>query len=136
MRLFYFKEKSKTFLRHGSENMKKHVSVKRLICKEIFAEVEIIKAFMEMKENGENLYSHSQMFYKIGIPKNFAHFTRKLLCCSNFLISPRSSHPEMFLRKGVLKIRSKFTGDHPCRNVISINSLSGCICSPDGLQLY
>ena len=26
----------------------------------------------------------------------------------------------MFLRKGVLKIHSKFTGEHPCRSVISI----------------
>ena len=26
----------------------------------------------------------------------------------------RSSHPEMFLGKGVLKTCSKFTGDHPC----------------------
>ena len=25
----------------------------------------------------------------------------------------RSSHPEMFLEKGVLKICSKFTGEHP-----------------------
>ena len=32
----------------------------------------------------------------------------------------RSSHPEVFLVKGVLKICSKFTGEHPCRNVISI----------------
>ena len=32
----------------------------------------------------------------------------------------RSSHPKMFLGKGVLKICSKFTGDHPCRSVISI----------------
>ena len=32
----------------------------------------------------------------------------------------RSSHPEMFLRKGVLKIWSKFTGKHPCRSAISI----------------
>ena len=30
----------------------------------------------------------------------------------------RSSHPKMFLGKGVLKICSKFTGDHPCRSVI------------------
>ena len=35
----------------------------------------------------------------------------------------RSSHPEAFLGKGVLKICSKFTGEHPCRNVISINLL-------------
>ena len=26
----------------------------------------------------------------------------------------------MFLRKGVMKICSKFTGEHPCRSVISI----------------
>ena len=32
----------------------------------------------------------------------------------------RSSHPEVFLRKGVLKICSKFTGEHPCRSAISI----------------
>ena len=27
----------------------------------------------------------------------------------------------VFLKKGVLKICSKFTGEHPCRNAISIN---------------
>ena len=32
----------------------------------------------------------------------------------------RSSHPEEFLGKGVLDIYSKFTGEHPCRSVISI----------------
>ena len=31
----------------------------------------------------------------------------------------RSSHPEVFLGKGVLKICSKFTGEHPCRSAIS-----------------
>ena len=30
----------------------------------------------------------------------------------------RSSHPEVFLRKGVLEIWRKFTGEHPCRSVI------------------
>ena len=34
--------------------------------------------------------------------------------------SYRSSHPEVFLVKGVLKICSKFTGERPCRSVISI----------------
>ena len=32
----------------------------------------------------------------------------------------RSSNPKVFLRKGVLKICSKFTGEHPCLSVISI----------------
>ena len=33
---------------------------------------------------------------------------------------PRNSHPRVFLVKGVLKICSKFTGEHPCRSAISI----------------
>ena len=53
MRLFYFTEKSTTPLRHGSKSKKKHVSVKKLICKKIFASVE---AFLKTKENGENMY--------------------------------------------------------------------------------
>ena len=32
----------------------------------------------------------------------------------------RSSRPEVFLGKGILKICSKFTGEQPCRSVISI----------------
>ena len=44
----------------------------------------------------------------------------------------RSSHPEVFLRKDVLKICSKFTGEHPCRSAISIKFLEiafrqGCL---------
>ena len=38
----------------------------------------------------------------------------------------RSTHPEVFLGKGVLKICSKFTGEHPCRNAISIKLQSNC----------
>ena len=33
------------------------------------------------------------------------------------------SHPEVFLGKGILKICSKFTGEHPCRSVVSIKLL-------------
>ena len=32
----------------------------------------------------------------------------------------RSSRPEVFLEKDVLKICSRFTGEHPCRSAISI----------------
>ena len=35
----------------------------------------------------------------------------------------RSSNPEVFLGQGVLKICSKFTGEHPCRTAISIKLL-------------
>ena len=39
---------------------------------------------------------------------------------SDIIYEYRSSHPEVFLGKGVLKICSKFTGKHPCRITISI----------------
>ena len=52
----------------------------------------------------------------------------------------RSSSPKVFLRKGVLKICSEFTGEHPCRSVISIKLLCNFIeialqhgCSPVNL---
>ena len=35
----------------------------------------------------------------------------------------RSSHPEVFFEKGVLKICSKFTGEHPCRSSICFATL-------------
>ena len=39
------------------------------------------------------------------------------------LQATRSSHSEVSLRKGILKIYSKYTGEHPCRSVISIKLL-------------
>ena len=52
----------------------------------------------------------------------------------------KSSHLEVFFGKGVLKICSKFTGEHPCRSVISIKLLCNFIeitlwhgCSPVNL---
>ena len=52
----------------------------------------------------------------------------------------RSSHSELFLGKGVLKISNKFTGEHPCRSAISIKLQSNFIeialrhgCSPENL---
>ena len=43
------------------------------------------------------------------------------------LFIEKSSSPEVFLGKGVLKICSKFTGEHPCRSVASINLQSNFI---------
>ena len=52
----------------------------------------------------------------------------------------RSSHPEVFLEKSVLKICSKFTGEHPCRSMMSMRLLCNFIeitlrheCSPVNL---
>ena len=44
----------------------------------------------------------------------------------------RSNHPEIFLEKGVLEIRSKFTGERPCRRTISIKLQ----CSPVNFAAY
>ena len=43
----------------------------------------------------------------------------------------RSSHPEVFLGKGVLKTYSRFTGERPYRGVISITLL----CNINGITL-
>ena len=60
----------------------------------------------------------------------------------------RSSRPETFLRKGILKICSKFTGEHPCWRAISMmfpvhllyifrTPLDGCFCiSHHSVQHY
>ena len=42
------------------------------------------------------------------------------LSLKNILKMSTSSHPDVFLRIGDLKIWSKVTGEHPCRSVISI----------------
>ena len=43
------------------------------------------------------------------------------------ILTRYNSRPEVFLRKGVLKICSKFTGEYPCRSVISIELHSNFI---------
>ena len=55
-------------------------------------------------------------------------------------VSLRSNRPEVFLGKGLLKICSKFTGEQPCRSVISIKLQGNFIeitlrhgCSPVSL---
>ena len=60
------------------------------------------------------------------------------------LLTFRSSHPEVFCEKGVLKLCSKITGEHPCWSVISMKLLCNLIeitlrhgCSPvDLLHIF
>ena len=56
--------------------------------------------------------------YILALRERHQYDVRKFNNGRNF----RSSHPELFLSKGVLKICSKFTGKHPCRSAISIKS--------------
>ena len=58
----------------------------------------------------------------------------------NITMKCRSSRPEVFLFKGVLKIYSKFTGEHSCQSEISVKLQSNFIeitlrngCSPVNL---
>ena len=47
--------------------------------------------------------SHSQMFFKVGVLKNFANFTGKHLCWSLFLISLQDFRPACnFIKKRLL----------------------------------
>ena len=61
----------------------------------------------------------------------------------SYVMIKRSSHTEVFLEKGILKICSKFTGEHPCRSLISINFLCNFIkirlrheCSSANLLIF
>ena len=49
------------------------------------------------------------------------HFSQKTL---RYNVYHRSSRSEVFLKKGVLKICSKFNGEHPRQNAISLRH--GC----------
>ena len=62
---------------------------------------------------------------------------RKKRCAISMKPQTRSSRPEVSSGKDFLKICSKFTGEHPCRSVISIKFQSNFIeitlrhgCSP------
>ena len=57
----------------------------------------------------ENFTSHAVAAVRI-IGSNLTYFGR--------FTKTRSIPPEVFLEKGVLKICSKFKGEHPCRSVI------------------
>ena len=52
---------------------------------------------------------------------------RKILCRYSKKKGQRTEAVTYFLGKGVLKISSKFTGEHPCRSVISIKLQSNFI---------
>ena len=62
-------------------------------------------------------------FWKIEVERNLSY----LLWWSSKIWHFGSSHPEVFLERGVLKKCSKFTGEHPCRSVIWIKLQSNFI---------
>ena len=79
------------------------------------------------------MFFSMHVFYHVKIITNpwyfkFSKLNRKnWKCFSSLKTSSRSSRPEMFLGKGVLKICSKFRGEHPYRSVISLKLQSNFI---------
>ena len=64
-----------------------------------------------------------QLSSKTTSPSKMISLIVRLVYCKCQPIKYRSSHPEVFLEKGVLKIQSKFTGKHSSRSAISIKLL-------------
>ena len=78
--------------------------------------MELLKKITNKENNQKRLFSSSE------------------LCSSRPISKNRSSHPEVFLKKRVLKICSKFTGKHSLQsNFIEIALRHGC--SPVNLLL-
>ena len=64
-----------------------------------------------------------------GVAQHLLKFLPSLAWCC------RSSPPEVFLRKGVLRICSQFTGEHQCRSVISISCFATLLKSHFGMGI-
>ena len=65
------------------------------------------------------IYTDHVGFIQISSACPISYFNHPLV--SNIV---RGSRPEVFFRKGVLKICSKFTWEHPCQSLISIKLLN------------
>ena len=85
----------------------------------------------------EHVHMFMFIYNAVSLIDSFLSIKRYYLFPLNRNSPFRSSRPEAFLRKGLLKICSKFTGEHPCWSAISINVQSNFIdialqhgCSP------
>ena len=70
-----------------------------------------------------NIYYNLLLIFSMVIIYSFIELCR----CNKIYTKYRSSHPEVLLVKGVLKICSTFTGEHPLQSVISIKLQSNFI---------
>ena len=66
--------------------------------------------------NQRNMNNNKHILNNFG--KNFSNSIRN--ACKFHILLQRSSPTEVFLGIGILKICTKFTGEHPCRSVILI----------------
>ena len=83
-----------------------------------------IKIIQALGSSRESLSRNSLLFfftYHGGKQLNLRGIFRTLSCIyDGTFYKNRSSPPEVFLRKSVLKTCSKFTGEHRCRSGVSI----------------
>ena len=124
-----------------SEIKQKLSSVQQITSITAIADKKIIGIFCA---SGEYCALHFSLLLKLNTFFSFALFSprthngEEIKLTNNYLY--RSSHPQVFLRKAVLIIRSKFAGEHPCQHVISIKLICNFIeitlrhgCSPVSL---
>ena len=85
----------------------------------LFSGIRILPSGKKDNKITNHVYWQSSLKYKMITV--FSGFADPFFATGqNIVLMSRSSHPEVFLAKGALKICSKFTGEHPCRSVISI----------------
>ena len=102
---------------------------------EITYRIQIHKRFLGSKKPQKNRSTHFKLIYSIHNRTYNSNSIKTLQLKCNICLSSqskristinfdaemsRSSLPEVFFGKGVLKICSKFTRGHPCRSVTSI----------------
>ena len=111
-----------------------HVSFCVSVCKKN------LKQAMNLFKKQNNGALKNSRSYNLYTRKKYSIYFMLPLHQIHYFTIFRSSHPKVFLRKGVLKICSKFTGEHPCRSVMSITLLCNFIeialwhvCSPVNL---
>ena len=105
-----------------------------------YGEIQSISSYsLQMRENADqNNSEHRHIFCSATIFINYTFyncfptlFQTSPLFQVSFFNHKRGchgrSHPDMFLGNGVLKICSKFTGEHPCRSATSIRLQSNFI---------
>ena len=76
-----------------------------------------LKTYFQFPKSLKNLKMKNNLLQNLMSFRYFSHNR------DSYRSNYRSSHSEVFLRKAVLKISSKFTGEYPCRSVISIKFL-------------
>ena len=107
---------------------------------EIFHDLSL---YLFKESEAESRYQHQKLsirvvswtsvWFKTYGPWTWEFISKRSYSQNSFFIPLKLFHdkqkqpPELFLENGVLKICSKFTGEHPCRSMISIKLICNFI---------